>query len=134
LMLPSDCYSNGQVQGGVVLKLMDNAAGVVAARHCRSNVVTVNIDAVNFRANEDCAASPMGTCPARGLPHVCCVPRALCYMPHAVCRMLSVALSARNSSNCMPKSCNQLVLRISRSCGQWLWTAVRDAASAADAS
>jgi len=50
LMLPSDCYSNGAVQGGVVMKLMDNAAGVVAARHCRSNVVTAAIDVINFRA------------------------------------------------------------------------------------
>ena len=50
LMLPSDCTSNGTVFGGVVMKLMDNAAGVCAVRHCRSNVVTASLDALDFIA------------------------------------------------------------------------------------
>ena len=49
VMLPSDCTTNtGLVGGGVVMKLMDNACGVVAARHCGSNVVTVAVDSVDL--------------------------------------------------------------------------------------
>lgn len=48
LVLPSDCASSGHMQGGVLMKLMDECAGIVAARHCRTNVVTISLDAVNF--------------------------------------------------------------------------------------
>jgi len=48
LVLPSDCVSSGHMQGGVLMKLMDECAGIVAARHCRTNVVTISLDAVNF--------------------------------------------------------------------------------------
>lgn len=40
VMLPSQANPAGFVHGGELMKLMDNAAGVVAARHCRTNVVT----------------------------------------------------------------------------------------------
>lgn len=30
------------------MKLMDEVAGIVAARHCHTNVVTVAVDAINF--------------------------------------------------------------------------------------
>lgn len=33
---------------GVTMKLMDEVAGIVAARHCNTNVVTVAVDAINF--------------------------------------------------------------------------------------
>lgn len=33
---------------GAVMKLMDNVAGIVAVRHCRSNVVTASLDAMDF--------------------------------------------------------------------------------------
>ena len=49
-MLPSDCTSTGIVFGGVVMKLMDNAAGIAASRHCRSNVVTASLDALDCMA------------------------------------------------------------------------------------
>lgn len=48
VMLPSDCYLDGVGQAGTVLKLMDNAAGVASVRHCRSNVVTASLEAVDF--------------------------------------------------------------------------------------
>ena len=35
-------------QGGVIMKLMDNAAGVCAAKFCHTNVVTAAIDTVDF--------------------------------------------------------------------------------------
>ena len=52
VMLPSDCWESGEskqvVDGGVIMKLMDSTAGVVSARWCRTNVVTVGIDAIDM--------------------------------------------------------------------------------------
>jgi uncharacterized protein (TIGR00369 family) len=48
LMNPEDANPAGNVHGGVIMKLIDNAAGVVAARHARSNVVTASIDRLDF--------------------------------------------------------------------------------------
>uniref|UniRef100_UPI00358E592D cytosolic acyl coenzyme A thioester hydrolase isoform X1 n=2 Tax=Myxine glutinosa TaxID=7769 RepID=UPI00358E592D len=48
LVGPSDCAIHGFVQGGVTMKLMDEVAGIVAVRHCKSNVVTACVDAMNF--------------------------------------------------------------------------------------
>eukprot|EP00667_Euglena_gracilis_P009788 EG_transcript_9957 len=50
IMLPSDCQHGKVVAGGVIMKLMDNAAAVCAARHCHSNIVTVTIDNLIFTA------------------------------------------------------------------------------------
>lgn len=33
---------------GVAMKLMDEVAGIVAARHCNTNIVTASVDAINF--------------------------------------------------------------------------------------
>lgn len=43
-----DCGVHGKVAGGVTMKMMDEAAGICAARHCRTNVVTASMDATNF--------------------------------------------------------------------------------------
>jgi uncharacterized protein (TIGR00369 family) len=48
LMNPEDTNLAGNVHGGVIMKLIDNAAGCVAARHSRSNVVTASIDRLDF--------------------------------------------------------------------------------------
>eukprot|EP00047_Mylnosiga_fluctuans_P006569 m.247770 g.247770 ORF g.247770 m.247770 type:complete len:395 (+) comp15493_c0_seq1:173-1357(+) len=48
LTLPSDCAAGGIVQAGVIMKLMDNVAGIVAARHCRKNIVTASLDSMDF--------------------------------------------------------------------------------------
>ena len=48
LMTPEDANLAGNVHGGVIMKLIDNAAGTVAVRHARSNVVTASIDRLNF--------------------------------------------------------------------------------------
>jgi acyl-CoA hydrolase len=45
-MQPQDANPSGNIHGGVIMKLIDNAAGVVAIRHARSNVVTASIDPV----------------------------------------------------------------------------------------
>ena len=48
-MLPADCVTGaGLVGGGVVMKLMDNASGVAAVRHCGTNCVTVSVDAMDL--------------------------------------------------------------------------------------
>jgi uncharacterized protein (TIGR00369 family) len=48
LMGPQDINSAGNVHGGVVMKLIDNAAGVVAIKHARNNAVTASIDRMDF--------------------------------------------------------------------------------------
>ena len=48
MMLPQDANPAGIVHGGVVMKHIDDAAGVVALRHTRCNVVTASIDRLDF--------------------------------------------------------------------------------------
>jgi len=47
-MNPQDANPAGNVHGGVIMKLIDTTAGVVAMRHARSNVVTASIDRLDF--------------------------------------------------------------------------------------
>lgn len=47
-MLPQDANPAGNVHGGVVIKHIDSAAGVVATRHARCNTVTASIDRLDF--------------------------------------------------------------------------------------
>ncbi len=47
-MNPEHANPAGNVHGGVIMKLIDTAAGVVAKRHARSNVVTASIDRLDF--------------------------------------------------------------------------------------
>lgn len=48
LMLPLHANHTGNVHGGEIMKLMDNAAGVVAYRHGRSTTVTARVDELTF--------------------------------------------------------------------------------------
>ncbi len=48
LMLPAQANPAGFVHGGELMKLMDNAAGVTAARHSDTNVVTALVSEINF--------------------------------------------------------------------------------------
>lgn len=48
LMSHQDINTAGNVHGGVIMKLIDTAAGVAAARHARTNVVTASIDRLDF--------------------------------------------------------------------------------------
>jgi uncharacterized protein (TIGR00369 family) len=48
VMIPQDANPSGNVHGGVIMKLIDTAAGVVASRHARSNAVTASIDRLDF--------------------------------------------------------------------------------------
>ncbi|MBM4309989.1 MAG: acyl-CoA thioesterase [Deltaproteobacteria bacterium] len=48
LMVPQDANPAGNVHGGVIMKYIDETAGVVAFRHSRSNAVTASIDRIIF--------------------------------------------------------------------------------------
>ena len=50
LMLPDDANPSGDVHGGVVMKLVDTAAGIAAMRHARSRCVTIEMDSMTFEA------------------------------------------------------------------------------------
>ena len=50
MMQPHHANPAGNVHGGVIMKMIDDAAGVVAIRHARSNVVTASIDRLEFHA------------------------------------------------------------------------------------
>ena len=48
LMGPQDANGHGNVHGGVVMKMADEAAALAAMRHSGQNVVTVAIDSMTF--------------------------------------------------------------------------------------
>jgi len=48
VMGPQDVNCAGNVHGGVIMKLIDTAASVVAIRHSRTNAVTASIDRLDF--------------------------------------------------------------------------------------
>lgn len=48
VMIPQDVNPAGNVHGGVIMKLIDTAAAVVAGRHSRCNTVTASIDRLDF--------------------------------------------------------------------------------------
>lgn len=50
IMQPHDANPAGNVHGGQIMKMIDNAGGVVAMRHARSSVVTASIDRLDFHA------------------------------------------------------------------------------------
>lgn len=48
VMLPSQANVAGNVHGGEIMKLMDTAAGAVAKKYSRCNVVTARVDELQF--------------------------------------------------------------------------------------
>ena len=48
LMGPQDANGHGNVHGGVIMKMADEAAALAAMRHSGQNVVTVAIDSMTF--------------------------------------------------------------------------------------
>ena len=48
LMNPLDANPLGNVHGGVIMRLIDTAAGVAAMRHARNIVVTASVDRLDF--------------------------------------------------------------------------------------
>ena len=54
VMLPHQGNPAGNVHGGEIMKMMDTAAGVVAARHAHSNVVTAKVEELKNSGNRLC--------------------------------------------------------------------------------
>ena len=48
ILLPEDANAAGIAHGGVIMKEIDNAAGVTAVRHTRKICVTASIDRLDF--------------------------------------------------------------------------------------
>ncbi len=48
LMQPADANFMGNIHGGMIMKMIDEAAGACAFRFCRTNVVTAAIDRIDF--------------------------------------------------------------------------------------
>ncbi len=51
IMQPQDANIAGNIHGGAIMKMIDNAAGVVAVKHARTNVVTASIDRLSFHSS-----------------------------------------------------------------------------------
>jgi acyl-CoA hydrolase len=50
VVMPADASHSGFIHGGTIMRLVDEAAFVVATRHTRGNVVTVSLDQMSFLA------------------------------------------------------------------------------------
>ena len=50
LMEILDSNAHGNVHGGVIMRMVDESAAIVAIKHCRRPVVTARIDQLNFLA------------------------------------------------------------------------------------
>jgi uncharacterized protein (TIGR00369 family) len=48
VMMPEHSNASGNVHGGYILKLVDQAGAIVAARHTHSNIVTASLDRMDF--------------------------------------------------------------------------------------
>ena len=48
LMMPSHANPAGNVHGGTIVKLIDEAGGIAAMRHTRQHCVTASIDKIDF--------------------------------------------------------------------------------------
>lgn len=48
LMGPQDANIAGNVHGGIMMKLIDDAGGITAYRHARTNIVTASVDRIDF--------------------------------------------------------------------------------------
>jgi acyl-CoA hydrolase len=48
VMMPQDANIAGNVFGGTIMKMVDEAAYVVATKHSRSNIVTASVDKMDF--------------------------------------------------------------------------------------
>lgn len=49
LMLPEHANALGNVHGGVIMKMVDEAGAIAAMRHARRPCVTIAIDSMNFK-------------------------------------------------------------------------------------
>jgi acyl-CoA hydrolase len=47
-MSPQEANTAGNVQGGIIMKIIDLSGGIVAQRHAGMNVVTASVDRIDF--------------------------------------------------------------------------------------
>lgn len=50
LMGPADANALGNVHGGLIMKLCDEAGGMAASKHARRHAVTVTVDSMSFHS------------------------------------------------------------------------------------
>lgn len=50
LMGPDSANNHGNVHGGIIMKLCDEAGAMAAVKHSRSSVVTVTVDSMSFHS------------------------------------------------------------------------------------
>lgn len=50
LIMPNDTNPLGNLMGGNLMRWMDIAAGICAAKHCENHVVTASVDHISFRS------------------------------------------------------------------------------------
>jgi len=50
MIMPNDTNPLGNLMGGNLMRWMDIAGGVCAAKHCEAHVVTASVDHVSFQA------------------------------------------------------------------------------------
>jgi len=48
VMMPEHANAAGNIHGGYILKLIDQAGAIVAARHTHRNIVTASVDRMDF--------------------------------------------------------------------------------------
>ncbi len=48
VMMPEHSNASGNVHGGYILKMVDQAGAIVAARHTHCNIVTASLDRMDF--------------------------------------------------------------------------------------
>ena len=48
LMMPTDANPTGNVHGGTIMKIIDEAGGIAALRHSHKNCVTASVDKIDF--------------------------------------------------------------------------------------
>ncbi|NHI92637.1 MAG: acyl-CoA thioesterase [Candidatus Lokiarchaeota archaeon] len=48
LMMPANANPVGNVHGGTIMKIIDEAAGIAALRHSHKNCVTASVDKIDF--------------------------------------------------------------------------------------
>ena len=48
IMMPQHSNPAGNIFGGEIMSIIDNAASIVAARHTRRNIVTASVDRIDF--------------------------------------------------------------------------------------
>jgi len=48
VMMPQHANPAGNIFGGEIMSIIDNAASIVAARHTRRNIVTASVDRIDF--------------------------------------------------------------------------------------